>query len=101
VETPPWLQDFVRQTLANALGTLIAALVLFLGAQLFGLLDDVPTSSTITAALALLGALAGLWAGSRTARYSLSVREAEVSRAEALADRAAREREEARDRKDE
>jgi hypothetical protein len=57
---PLWSGEFARASLANAVGTLMAALVLFLGGVIFGAIKNVPTDVVIAAiaALVALGATA-------------------------------------------
>ncbi|MEN3285587.1 MAG: hypothetical protein V7607_6727 [Solirubrobacteraceae bacterium] len=59
---PAWAAEFAQTALANALGTLVAALVLFLGGVALGAINDVPTRSVVIAAL-LLVSLLGLGIG--------------------------------------
>src|SRR5687768_3488130 len=54
---PAWAGEMARQALANALGTLIAALVLFLGGVILGAIPDVPTRAVLAASGALLSLL--------------------------------------------
>jgi uncharacterized protein HemY len=56
---PDWTGDFGLQTLANAFGTLMAALVLFLGGVLLGAIRDVPTATVVWSAI-LLASLIGM-----------------------------------------
>jgi hypothetical protein len=57
-----WPGDIAKQAIGNALGTLVAALILFLGGVLLGAIQDVPTSTVLGAIGALVGTvLAGLW----------------------------------------
>jgi hypothetical protein len=50
---PDWSGEFARQTAANALGTLIAALVIFLAGVILGVITDVPLRSVVAAASGL------------------------------------------------
>jgi hypothetical protein len=54
---PEWSGDFARQALANAVGTLMALLVVFLAGVVFGAIQDVPARSVIAAVVALAGVL--------------------------------------------
>ena len=58
VRLPAWSGDFARQALANATGTLIAALTLFLFGVLFGAIDDVSTSAIVAASVTLASTVA-------------------------------------------
>ena len=54
---PRWSGDFARQALANAVGTLIAGLVVLLGGVLIGAFSDVSTKTVLIATAALVFAL--------------------------------------------
>lgn len=72
---PEWGRDVAVQTVGSALGTLVAALTLFLGGVVFGLINDVGLASILGAVATLAGALAGLAAGARASQVAASARE--------------------------
>jgi len=65
---PPWASELAIAAIGNAVGTLTAALILFLGTVVFGAIDDVPTGTILSAATTLLGLVVFLISGVGVAR---------------------------------
>ncbi len=74
------MPDFAKQAAANAAGTLIAALILFLGGVIVGAIDDVPAETWLSAVALLISVL------SLVAFASVRARRAEERRREEIAE---------------
>lgn len=72
--------DFVRAVLAQALGTLLAALVILLVGLAAGVVSDIDLRTALSVALAILGMAAALVSANRHQRASEELRNAEVMR---------------------
>jgi hypothetical protein len=71
VKLPAWVGDVAKQAGGNALGTHIAALLIFLGGVIGGAISDVSTGTVVAALSTLVAAMATViyaYAASREAR---------------------------------
>lgn len=89
---PEWGRDLVVQSAGSALGTLIAALVLFVGGSFFGIIENVDAASIVTASAALLGGLAVMASliatmSSTARRRDMAALDGEIREARRLQDR--------------
>lgn len=76
-KAPPLTGEFLRQAAANAVGTITAALILFLFGALLGVIDDVPFQAWATALVSLAALLAGFASFSLAHRRKRAVSDAE------------------------
>jgi hypothetical protein len=89
---PAWGKDLAVQSVGSALGTLIAALVLFIGGAFFGIIENVDTASVLTALAALLGGLTAMASvlattSSTARRRDMTALDDEIREARRLQDR--------------